>query len=116
MVNADKLSRSELNNESIKSLHLHPWGDLLEVTSRPLIVDHDIAVLVDLDLAALKELVQLLCSILVDLGVGLCLIDLINQAFDLLSFLILTGVPLSLLQFGLRDLDFGAPALTPCFQ
>jgi len=116
MVNADKLSRSELNNESIKSLHLHPWGDLLEVTSWPLIVDHDIAVLVDLDLAALKELVQLLCGILVDLGVGLCLLDLVDQALDLLSLLILTGVPLSLFQFGVCDLDFSASALTPGFQ
>ena len=116
MVNADKLSRGEVFNQSLKSLHLHPRDDLLEVTSRSLIINHDVTFLIDLDLATLKELVELRGSILVDLGISFGLLDLIDQALDLLSLLILTGVPLGLFQFGVRDLDFSASALTPGFQ
>ena len=97
-------------------MHLILGDDLLEVTSRSLIINHDVTFLIDLDLATLKELVELRGSILVDLGISFGLLDLINQALDLLSFLILTGVPLSLFQFGLCDLDFSASALTAGFQ
>ena len=93
-----------------------PRDDLLEVTSRSLIINHDVTFLIDLDLATLEEFVELLSSILVDLGISFGLLDLINQALNLLSFLIFTGVPLSLFQFGVCDLDFSASALTPGFQ